>query len=112
MDEHNTIHVPGWVRVQDDRISAVGSGQAPAQYANGPESPAHPDRVIDAAQMAVVPGLVNGHTHLSQTLMRGLADDKLLLDWLKQVMWPIQSAMTPDDVQMASLLGLVEKAQM
>jgi 5-methylthioadenosine/S-adenosylhomocysteine deaminase len=108
MDERNTIHDPGWVWVQDDRIRTVRSGRAPARYANDPESPSRPDRVIDAAQMAVLPGLVNGHTHLSQTLMRGLADDKPLLEWLKQVMWPIQSAMTPGDVHMASQLGLVE----
>jgi 5-methylthioadenosine/S-adenosylhomocysteine deaminase len=108
MDERNTIHDPGWVWVQDDRIGAVGSGPAPARYSEGLGSPARPDRVIDAAQMAVVPSLVNGHTHLSQTFMRGLADDKPLLGWLKQVMWPIQAAMTPDDVHIASLLGLVE----
>jgi len=64
--------------------------------------------VIDAANMAVLPGLVNAHTHLAQTFMRGLGDDKPLLTWLKQVMWPLQAAMTPDDMRLASLLGLVE----
>lgn len=108
MDERDTIHTPGWVWLQDDRIRAVGPGRAPVLYPGAVNSPAPPDRVIDATHMAVLPGLVNGHTHLSQTFMRGLADDKPLLDWLKHVMWPIQAAMTPDDVYMASLLGLVE----
>jgi 5-methylthioadenosine/S-adenosylhomocysteine deaminase len=58
--------------------------------------------------MAVMPGMINGHTHLSQTFVRGLADDKPLLVWLKQVMWPIQGAITPEDMHLASLLGLVE----
>ncbi len=108
MDEQDTIHDPGWVWVQDDRICEVGAGQAPARYSQGNELQARADRVIDAARMVVLPGLVNGHTHLSQTFMRGLADDKPLLEWLKRVMWPMQAAMTPDDVHMASLLGLVE----
>jgi 5-methylthioadenosine/S-adenosylhomocysteine deaminase len=102
MDEKDRIHSPGWVWVQDDRIGAVGSGQAPADLY--PRA----DRAIDATNMVVLPGLVNGHTHLSQTFMRGLADDLPLLDWLKQVMWPIQAAMTAQDVRLASLLGLVE----
>ena len=58
--------------------------------------------------MAVLPGLVNGHTHLSQTFLRGLADDRPLLRWLKEVIWPAQAAMTPEDQYLAGLLGLVE----
>lgn len=102
LDRDNTIHTPGWVWVEDDGIGRVGAGQPPDDLI------ARAGRVIDATHMAVLPGLVNGHTHLSQTFMRGLADDMPLLDWLKQVMWPIQAAMTPDDVHLASRLGLVE----
>jgi 5-methylthioadenosine/S-adenosylhomocysteine deaminase len=102
MDEQNTIHLPGWVWVADEEIQAVGANQPPADLAT------RADRVIDASHMAVLPGLVNGHTHLSQTFMRGLGDDKPLLDWLKQIMWPIQAAMTVEDMRLASLLGLVE----
>ena len=58
--------------------------------------------------MAVLPGLVNGHTHLSQTFLRGLADDRPLLRWLKEVIWPAQAAMTPEDHYLAATLGLVE----
>lgn len=102
MDGEHRILDPGWVWVEDDRITQVGGGQVPAAL----QSKAA--RTIDATQMAVLPGLVNGHTHLSQTFMRGLADDKPLIAWLKNVMWPVQAAMTPQDVHLASLLGLVE----
>ena len=102
MDEENRIHDPGWVWVEDDRIGKVGSGEAPSLLRS------QAGRVIDSGQMAVLPGLINGHTHLSQTFMRGLADDKPLIAWLKNVMWPVQAAMTPEDVHLASLLGLVE----
>jgi 5-methylthioadenosine/S-adenosylhomocysteine deaminase len=102
MDEGNTILTPGWVWVQADRVSQVGAGTPPAELA------ASADRVIDATHMAAMPGMVNGHTHLSQTFVRGLADDKPLLAWLKQIMWPIQGAITAEDMRLASLLGLVE----
>jgi 5-methylthioadenosine/S-adenosylhomocysteine deaminase len=102
MDNAGTIHTPGWVRVDGTRVTAVGAGSPPADMA------AQAEQVIDATHMAVLPGLVNGHTHLSQTFVRGLADDKPLLTWLKQIMWPTQAAITPQDMRLASLLGLVE----
>jgi 5-methylthioadenosine/S-adenosylhomocysteine deaminase len=102
MDKAGTIHTPGWVWIEGERVAAVGDGVPPADLA------AQAERVIDASHMAVLPGMVNGHTHLSQTFVRGLADDKPLLAWLKQVMWPIQAAITAEDMRLASLLGLVE----
>lgn len=102
MDGASTIYAPGWVWVEGERVAAAGDGSAPVDLA------ARAERVIDARHMAVLPGLVNGHTHLSQTFVRGLADDKPLLAWLKQIMWPIQAAITPQDMRLASLLGLVE----
>jgi 5-methylthioadenosine/S-adenosylhomocysteine deaminase len=102
MDEQNTIHQPGWVWVENDRIGAIGADKPPVDLLT------RADQVLDAAHQAVLPGLVNGHTHLSQTFMRGLGDDKTLIEWLKTVMWPLQAAMTPADVRLASLLGLVE----
>jgi 5-methylthioadenosine/S-adenosylhomocysteine deaminase len=102
MDEQQTIHTPGWVSIEGGRVEAVGAGQPPADVV------AWAERVIDATHLAVLPGLINAHTHLSQTFMRGLGDDKSLLDWLKQVMWPLQAAMTPEEKRLACLLGLVE----
>ena len=47
--------------------------------------------------MAVMPGMVNAHTHLFQTFIRGLADDKPLLDWLKAAIWPVAQALTEEE---------------
>lgn len=102
MDEQDTVHAPGWVWVEGERVRAIGAGNPPTDLVIRSE------RTLDARQMAVLPGLVNAHTHLSQTFMRGLADDKPLLDWLRQAMWPIQAAMTPEEVSLAAQLGLVE----
>lgn len=92
----------GWLTIEGERISAMGFGDAPDGWWQ------RADRVIDARHMAVLPGLVNGHTHLSQTFMRGLADDRPLLRWLREVIWPLQSAMTPEDLYLAAKLGLIE----
>ena len=80
VDDAGTLHEPGYVLVEDDRIAAVGAGAAPADVRSRAAT------VIDATRMAVMPGMVNAHTHLFQTFLRGLADDKPLLDWLAAAM--------------------------
>jgi len=92
----------GWLAVRGDRIAALGAGAAPDEWQQ------QAGRRINARHMVVLPGLVNGHTHLSQTFLRGLAEDRPLLRWLKEVIWPAQAAMTPEDQYLAALLGLVE----
>jgi len=101
LDDEQRVHREGFVFVEDDRIVAVGDGPAPSSYK-------HADIRIDASLMAVMPGMVNAHTHLFQTFIRGLADDKPLLDWLKAAIWPVAQAMNEGDAYVAALLGLVE----
>jgi 5-methylthioadenosine/S-adenosylhomocysteine deaminase len=101
VDDLQQVFSDGYVFIEDDLITAVGPGQPPAQYCSA-------DSVIDASLMAVMPGMVNGHTHLFQTFLRGLADDKPLLEWLKAAIWPVAQAMTDEDAYVSGLLGLVE----
>jgi len=67
--------------------------------------------VIDAAGRAVLPGFVQTHIHLCQTLMRGAADDLRLLDWLKHRIWPLEAAHTSDTIFTSALLGIAELIQ-
>jgi len=101
VNDKQQVFSKGFVYIRDDRITAVGPGEPPAEYSSA-------DKVIDASLMAVMPGMVNGHTHLFQTFLRGLADDKPLLEWLKTAIWPVAKAMTEEDAYVAALLGLVE----
>jgi cytosine/adenosine deaminase-related metal-dependent hydrolase len=52
------------------------------------------DEIIDARGCAVLPGFIQTHIHLCQTLFRGAADDLSLIDWLKQRVWPMEAAHT------------------
>jgi len=66
------------------------------------------DERLDASGGLVMPGLVNAHTHAAMTLLRGYADDKPLEAWLREDVWPIEGAMTPEDVAAGTRLALAE----
>ncbi|MFC6863463.1 amidohydrolase [Halomicroarcula sp. GCM10025817] len=66
------------------------------------------DDELDATGGLVVPGLVNAHTHVAMTLLRGYADDKPLDAWLQEDIWPVEAELTPEDVRVGAALGLVE----
>ena len=66
------------------------------------------DLILDATDSLVMPGLVNAHTHVAMTLLRGYADDKPLDAWLQEDIWPIEAELTSDDIRVGTELGLVE----
>lgn len=101
LDDAQRVLNPGYVFIEDDRIAAVAAGDAPARFRRA-------DSVIDARLMAVMPGMINAHTHLFQTFIRGLADDKPLLEWLKAAIWPVAQALTEEEAYVAAMIGLVE----
>jgi 5-methylthioadenosine/S-adenosylhomocysteine deaminase len=75
----------------------------------GPDVAPQPgDQVIDAAGMALVPGLVNGHTHAAMTLFRGHGDDLPLREWLEKVIWPVEARLEAEDVYWGGRLACVE----
>ena len=75
----------------------------------GPDvEPAPGDRQIDATGMALVPGLVNGHTHAAMTLFRGYADDLPLMEWLERHIWPAEAKLDAEDVYWGTRLACAE----
>ena len=86
------------VRVEGDRIVAVGAGIEPKSG----------DDVLDAAGKTLVPGLVNGHTHAAMTLMRGYGGDLPLMKWLQDKIFPVEAKLTADDVYWGTRLACVE----
>ena len=63
---------------------------------------------IDCAGLVILPGLIQAHIHLCQTLFRGLADDLPLEDWLANRIWPLEAAHTEDSVYWSAMLGAAE----
>ncbi|MDO4707185.1 MAG: amidohydrolase [Porphyromonadaceae bacterium] len=64
--------------------------------------------LIDATDMAVIPGLINTHTHAAMTLHRGYGDDLPLMTWLQDYIWPVESNMTAHDVYVGARLACLE----
>lgn len=102
VDDIQTLLDPGWVLIDGDTIVDVGDGSAPAAARRQATD------VIDADGCAVMPGMVNSHTHLFQTFFRGLGDDKRLLDWLRDYIWPGAENLTARDLELAASVGMVE----
>jgi 5-methylthioadenosine/S-adenosylhomocysteine deaminase len=66
------------------------------------------DEVIDGEGKVLIPGLVNSHTHLSMTLMRGLADDLPLDTWLNEYIWPVEANLDGEHCYTGALLACAE----
>lgn len=66
------------------------------------------DEIIDAKGLIAIPGFVQGHIHLCQSLFRAQADDMALLDWLSTCVWPMEAALEPDDLRASARLGIAE----
>ena len=63
---------------------------------------------INAKNMLVMPGLVNTHTHLAMSIFRGYKDDRKLMDWLENAIFPVEDKLEPDDIYWNSYLSCLE----
>ncbi|HNX10309.1 MAG TPA: amidohydrolase [Methanothrix sp.] len=66
------------------------------------------DEQIDGRGKLAIPGLINAHTHLAMTLLRGYADDMELMPWLQEKIWPLEAKITDEDVFWGVKLGCLE----
>jgi 5-methylthioadenosine/S-adenosylhomocysteine deaminase len=89
--------VQGSVSVREGRIASVG-----------PEPSGTHDATIDAGGAYLLPGFIQTHVHLCQTLFRGYADDMPLLEWLKRRVWPMEAAHTPATLRASTRLAAAE----
>ena len=93
--------VEGDLAVRDGEIVAVGEV--------APELREElPTREVDGG--VVMPGFVQCHTHLCQTLLRSQADDMVLIHWLADRVWPYEASLAPEDLYWSARLGLAEMA--
>ena len=99
MDPRRRVIEGGSILVEGDRIAEIeGPGRRPEKA----------EQRISAKGMAVIPGLVDTHLHLAQSLLRGCADDLSLVEWLRQRVWPIQGCFTAEDGRVSAELSMLE----
>ncbi len=102
MNANGDVFDPGAVAISGDSILAVGlAADLTKEYS--------PTQTFDCGGKVVMPGLVNAHTHVPMTLLRGLADDLRLDVWLMGYMMPVEREfVSPDFCRLGTLLGCAE----
>ncbi|MGI8831315.1 MAG: amidohydrolase family protein, partial [Nitrososphaeraceae archaeon] len=102
VDNNNRIIRNGAIYVKGNRILDVGNtDDLSSKYSNS-------EKVIDAKQNLVMPGLINAHTHMSWYLTRGLGMDKHTRDWLRSCIFPFLSNVSSEEMYVGAFLGCVE----
>ena len=102
MDEKLTQYDPGAVAVRGNSIVAVGPEDEIAREYTAAET-------FDCGGKVLMPGLVNAHTHVPMTLLRGLADDLRLDVWLQGYMWPVEREfVSPEFVRLGTQIACAE----
>jgi len=89
------------ITIVDGRIKGVGRADGRTEDLSDPA-------ILDCRGLVVIPGLIQSHIHLCQTLFRGLADDLPLEDWLARRIWPLEAAHTAETVYWSAMLGAAE----
>jgi 5-methylthioadenosine/S-adenosylhomocysteine deaminase len=102
MDADRHVYQDGAIVIKGDSIVAIGpTKEILSNYAAAQK--------IDASGKLIIPGLINGHTHIPMTLMRGLKDDVTLDDWLRKFIFPAEARNVSEDyVRWGSRLALAE----
>jgi 5-methylthioadenosine/S-adenosylhomocysteine deaminase len=95
LDPQNSIF-EGDVLIEHGRIIRLGRDEKTA------------GELIDGRGRVLLPGFVQTHVHLCQTLFRGYADDLALIDWLKKRVWPMEAAHTIESIHASAQLGIAE----
>ena len=100
MNKENEI-ITGDIHIVDDLIKNIAPDLTVQQ----------PDKIIDATGKTIIPGFVQTHIHLCQTVFRGQGDDLELMDWLKQRIWPLEAAHDEESIYYSAMLGIGELIQ-
>jgi 5-methylthioadenosine/S-adenosylhomocysteine deaminase len=109
---NEALLIKGATIVTLDRASSVFDGDLLIENGRisrlGPSISGDGAQVIEARGRVMIPGFVQTHIHLCQTLFRGAADDLALIDWLKKRIWPLEAAHTVESVRASARLGIAE----
>ncbi|MCM3162685.1 amidohydrolase family protein [Metabacillus litoralis] len=97
LDHDNQVYENGMMITEDQQITYIGKQEL-----------ADVDQVVDLKGKWVLPGLVNAHSHILMTLLRGSGDDMLLKPWLETRIWPLEQRYTTEIASVSAQLGILE----
>jgi 5-methylthioadenosine/S-adenosylhomocysteine deaminase len=90
--------VSGNIFIDDNRIIEISKNPISIEA----------DFKIDGKNKFVLPGLINTHTHIPMTLLRGYGDDMILNNWLEERIWPVEKKLDHKSIEIGTKLGLLE----
>ena len=100
MNQNEEI-LKGDIHIIDDKIANIGPNlEVPLA-----------DKLIDATGKTIIPGFVQTHIHLCQTVFRGQGDDLELMDWLRNRIWPLEASHDEESIYYSAMLGIGELIQ-
>ena len=100
VDDDRRVIDPGAVAIDGNRIIAVGTPAELSAYKAA--------RVVECRDRAIIPGLVDCHTHLFQYLVRGLGEGLELWPWLAEFIWPLATHLTREDASAGASIAALE----
>lgn len=101
VNNNRDIILDGAILIKNSRIAAIGKTTDILPIAKDSE-------IVDCSSKIIIPGLINTHAHLAQSLLRGLAEDLPLHSWLCDAIWPLEANYAEDDGYIASTLTIAE----
>lgn len=101
-DANDSVFDRGWILLNESFIEKIGSGDSFESISTTA------DIVVDLNGNIVLPGLINSHTHFSQTLLKGFSENLVLQDWLEKIIRPLQDNITIDEMSLATQLTIAE----
>ena len=103
MDASRRIIIDGAIVVQGNRIVAIGKTKDIISTTSYQDA-----EIVDCANRIILPGLINTHAHLAQSLLRGLAEEVPLHSWLCDKIWPLEAKFGPNDGYVGARLTIAE----
>ncbi len=101
VDKDRRIIRDGAIAIEEDKIVAVGKSEEVKRTFQA-------ERIIDAQDKLIIPGLIDAHLHFVKTISRGIADDIDFFSWLYDRTFPFEAAMSEEDAYLGALLGCIE----
>lgn len=107
VNKSREVILDGALLIEDGRITALGKTPDLIKQLESREDYRDVE-ILDCTNKIVIPGLVNTHAHLAQSLLRGLAEDLPLHNWLCDAVWPLEANYAEEDGYVASMLTIAE----